>query len=95
MQTTHDIVNHRFIIDINDAVAELVYEQEGSTLHFTHTFVPKPLEGQGIGRALMLGAIDYLRDEGLTMVPVCPYVIAYAKKNYKTLSDLLPSDFSR
>lgn len=95
METVHDIENNRFIITINDSVAELIYEQKGRVLHFTHTLVPTPLEGQGIGRALILGALDYMRQEGFTMVPVCPFVIAYAKKNYKTLMDLLPQDFSR
>ncbi len=93
----HDIEKRRFITTIDTHVAELIYERDElqRTLSFTHTFVPKALEGQGVGRALVQEAITYMRSEGYTMVPVCPFVIAYAKKNIKTLEDILPQDFER
>jgi GNAT superfamily N-acetyltransferase len=46
---------------------------------FTHTEVDPSLEGQGIGGALVRGALDHVRNLGLRVLPICPFVQAWMK----------------
>lgn len=56
------------------------YTRRGSSIVFTHTEVQ--LEGQGVGSALVRGALDDVRRRGgLTVVPRCPFVRAYLEKH--------------
>jgi hypothetical protein len=38
------------------------------------TYVPTAARGRGVGGALVSGALDYARTEGLEVVPTCWYV---------------------
>jgi uncharacterized protein len=67
------------VADGETAVA--AYQLEGDTIVFTHTRVPPAIEGQGVGSRLIRGALDAARDEGLKVVPQCPFVAAYIDKH--------------
>ena len=54
------------------AVAE--YTRDGDTLTFTHTVVPRAIDGQGLGTRLVTGALDDVAARGLKVVPQCPFV---------------------
>ncbi|WP_235183269.1 GNAT family N-acetyltransferase [Deinococcus phoenicis] len=43
----------------------------GSALIFTHTEVPKALEGQGVGSHLVHDALEEVRARGLQIIPMC------------------------
>ncbi len=53
-----------------------------------HTYVPSPLEGQGIAATLVAAALAYARHEGLRVRPTCSYVARYMRRHPETL-DLL------
>ncbi|WP_420111223.1 GNAT family N-acetyltransferase [Pseudactinotalea sp.] len=53
---------------------------EGVTT-FTHTVVHPENEGQGVGSTLISGALDAERAAGRSIVPVCPFVVAYVKRH--------------
>ena len=45
-----------------------------------HTGVDESLRGEGVAKVLVERLVDDARDEGVTIVPLCPYVKAqYAK----------------
>ena len=44
---------HRFIVEVDGLECELVYRLAGSVMTITHTGVPDPLAGRGIGDLLM------------------------------------------
>jgi predicted GNAT family acetyltransferase len=48
---------------------------------FTHTEVDDAYEGQGVGSALVQGALDAVRGEGLRVVPQCPFVKSYIERH--------------
>jgi predicted GNAT family acetyltransferase len=50
------------------------YERTEELVVFTHTEVDPSLEGQGIGGALVQGALDHARQLGLKVLPLCPFV---------------------
>jgi uncharacterized protein len=88
VDTTPDdlvVVNNRaasrFEIRTGGDVAFLTYQLRGSTIAYTHTEVPKPLEGRGIASRLATYALDYARANGLDVVPLCPYVSEYIRRH--------------
>ncbi len=65
--------NHRFVVRMGDDEAELVYRRNGRRLVLIHTGVPEALSGQGIAGRLVAAAVARAREEGLVLVPSCPY----------------------
>ena len=63
----------RFEVSIDGHVAELVYRRHGDRLVLLHTGVPDELEGRGVGGMLVKAAIERAVEQGLTVVPQCPF----------------------
>lgn len=74
------------VVDGHRALA--AYQIEGDTIVFTHTIVPKAIEGRGVASKLIRAALDSARDQGLKVVPQCPFVAAYMQRHPET-RDLL------
>lgn len=72
----------------SDAIAE--YHRDGDTLVFTHTEVPSEHEGQGVGGRLARAALDHARAEGLRVVPQCPFIAGWVKRNPEYLEVVHP-----
>ena len=43
--------------------------------------MPEQLEGRGIASKLAKTALDYSRAEGLTVVPLCPFIASYIERH--------------
>jgi uncharacterized protein len=82
----------RFEVTIGDATAIAEYRLIEGGIMFTHTEVPKALEGQGIGKALILAGLASARERGLKVMPVCTFFAAYMKRHPET-HDLLHPDY--
>ncbi len=78
----------RFELEAEGYLAGAYYELSEDTITFTHTEVPKALEGKGIGSRLVRGSLDQVRGDGLKVVAQCPFVKAYIGKHAE-YSDLL------
>ena len=48
---------------------------------FIHTEVPEALEGQGVGSALVDGALAIVREREWSVLPYCPFVHGWMKRN--------------
>ena len=70
-----------FTLEVDGEVAVAAYQREGDTIVFTHTVVPPAIERHGVGSRLVRGALDQARDQGLTVVPQCPFVRAFIAKH--------------
>jgi predicted GNAT family acetyltransferase len=76
-----DSDDHRFVIERDDAVAELVYALIGSRLILVHTEVVETLRNRGLAGQLVGAAVERAAAEGLTIVPRCPYVRRWLKRH--------------
>ena len=54
-----------------------------------HTFVPKELRGRGIAQALAAQLIADARAKQQRIVPLCPFLRAYAQSHREELSDVV------
>jgi len=79
---------HEFELVVDGHRAVAAYQMEGDTIVFTHTIVPRAIEGRGVASKLIRAALDSARDRGLKVVPQCPFVAAYIKRRPDT-QDLL------
>ena len=77
-----------FTLEVDGQTAVAAYQREGGGIVFTHTLVPPEIEGRGVGSKLIRGALDSARDQGLRVVPQCPFVRAYIDK-HPEMRDLL------
>lgn len=71
----------RFELTVGEATALLEYVRVGRAYILTHTEVPECLEGQGVGGALIEGALAQIRAEGATITPLCPFVRGYLERH--------------
>jgi predicted GNAT family acetyltransferase len=70
-----------FELDVEGHRAIAAYQREGDTITFTHTLVPKAIEGRGVASKLIRAALDASRDEGLKVIAQCPFVAAYIERH--------------
>ena len=65
-----------------EPVGYLTYEDAGEgVVALTHTVVAPEARGQGVGEALVGGALARLREAGTRIVPVCHFVAGYLEQH--------------
>jgi len=72
---------NEFELEVDGYRAVAAYQLEDDTITFTHTLVPKKLEGRGIGSKLIRAALDSARDRSLNVIPICPFVKAFIERH--------------
>jgi predicted GNAT family acetyltransferase len=81
-QVTDNPAASRFELYADGQLAELAYRRNGNRLVLIHTEVPAPLEGHGIGGALVRAAIERAEREGRgTVVPLCPFARGWLERH--------------
>lgn len=72
----------RFEIRLADeTVGFAAYERRSGEIVFTHTEIDPSFEGRGLAGRLIGGALDAARDEGLAVLPICPFVRGYIERH--------------
>jgi predicted GNAT family acetyltransferase len=75
----------KFFVELDDKQeAEMTYTYAGSDkIIIDHTEVSEKLKGQGVGYKLVEAAVDFMRDKGLKVIPLCPFAAAVFKKKHE------------
>jgi uncharacterized protein len=76
-----DRQHHRFVYGNEGAAGELTYDVDGDRMFLLHTEVADALQGQGVGGQLVAAAVSRAIDDGLTVVPWCPYARRWLRKH--------------
>lgn len=71
----------QFEARIDGHLAFVTYARRGNLIIFTHTEVPKELQGRGIGNILARAVLERARAEGLRVVPRCPFIAKYIRRH--------------
>lgn len=79
----HDTANKMFLIRDNGTIAaEMTYVISSPELYIIdHTFVEKAYRGQGLGDKLVKAAVEYARENGIKIVPLCPFAKVQFERN--------------
>jgi len=82
MQTVVDNeAEERFEVELDGRLAQLVYDLGDGDLALIHTEVPSALEGHGIGGQLVTAAVDRAVQDGLTIIPQCPFARGWLQRH--------------
>ena len=72
----------RFELEVEGITAFIEYILSNENIMFlTHTEVPIALEGKGVGSAIVSKTLEYIKEKGYTLAPLCPFVAAYVKRH--------------
>ena len=82
-------VLHRYELDTEGGVAFATYRRQDGVVTFLHTETPRALRGRGIASALVHGALDLARAEGLKVRARCQFVADYLAE-HPEFADLTP-----
>ena len=77
----HNPEKKQFEAEVDGHLGRTEYMMTGETIIFTHTEVPRELEGQGIAGHIAKVALDYARDNNLLVMPLCPFVAGYIRRH--------------
>jgi len=86
----NDPDNSRYTAHVDGELAGFTeYEMWEGRHVFIHTEVDPAQAGKGIGHTLVEEALDDVRAQGGTIVPLCPFVAAFVRNNpeYRDLVD--------
>jgi hypothetical protein len=72
----------RYEVWVGDTLAGLIrYTRHDDVVTMVHTEVEPAFEGEGIGSALVAGALDDVRARHKRVRLVCPFVTAYVQRH--------------
>lgn len=77
------------LMDKEKAIGNLNYVWAGDDKFIIdHTRVDNNYSGQGLGRKLVMAAVEYARKHNLKIIPLCPFAKKVFEKN-KDIEDVL------
>jgi predicted GNAT family acetyltransferase len=79
------------LVDGDTVVGLIRYRREPGALALVHTEIDPAHEGRGLGSVLVQGALDDLRERGLKLIPICPYVRTWLGR-HPEYGDLVTDD---
>ncbi|CAH1222882.1 putative protein YjdJ [Paenibacillus auburnensis] len=81
----HEPANKRLLIrDNGNAAAVMTYVISSPELYIIdHTLVENAYRGQGLGDMLLKAMVEYARENGIKIIPLCPF----AKGRFERISE--------
>ncbi|HQR20907.1 MAG TPA: GNAT family N-acetyltransferase [Burkholderiaceae bacterium] len=78
-----DPARKRYQLMVGDEeVGYIEYDPVGETsILIKHTEVLSGHEGQGLGSQLVRSALDHIRAQGKSVIPICPYALNYVRRH--------------
>jgi predicted GNAT family acetyltransferase len=76
----------------DQVIGEAAYHRRNGRIAFTHTEVAEALEGRGLGSRLATEALEDARQEGLEVVPLCPFMARFIQE-HPEYQDLVAADY--
>ncbi|MFC4944554.1 GNAT family N-acetyltransferase [Pseudonocardia sp. GCM10023141] len=72
----------RFEIEVDETPAGFAeYVATPGRITFTHTEIDPGFSGKGLAGVLIRTALDAARDQGLSVLPLCPFVRSFIAKH--------------
>jgi uncharacterized protein len=81
LEIIHNAAENRFETWIDGQLSKLDYMLDGDTIVMTHVGVYPEYRGQGVAGKLTQVALEYAKENSLRVIPMCPYIAAYIRRN--------------
>lgn len=93
-EVRHATGDGRFEIPLEDGEAYMAYEgPDEGTVDFRSTFVSPEQRGEGLAEEIVLAALRWAREEGLEVIPTCPYVRKTMTEKHPEYGDLVAEGY--
>ncbi len=91
-----DAPNGKYLLRVgDDEVGYIEYDLVGEkSILLKHTEVRPSYEGKGFGSQLVRLALDHVRGQDKTVIPICPYALNFVRK-HSEYHDLVREDLRR
>ena len=88
-QVVRDDAGHRYEVRVDGALAGVAeFREAPGCVLFTHTEVDDAYAGQGLGTVLAREAVADAVARGATIVPYCPFVATYLRRQVRQHPEL-------
>jgi predicted GNAT family acetyltransferase len=79
----------RFETEIDGELAYIEYRFYKGAIALMHTFAPEFVRGKGVSSMLAKFALEYIKEQNLSLMVYCPFVAKYIKRHpqYGSLID--------
>jgi predicted GNAT family acetyltransferase len=81
LEIKHNEANHTFEVWIDGYLSKLDYIQDAKNFVIAHVGVYPEHRGQGVAGKIVDAALEYAREKGLRVIPMCSYAAAYIRRN--------------
>jgi len=85
MKASYELIDNpdkpQYEFHLEGEIPRLEYIKAQDKIYLTHTEVPPAFAGRGIGSALIGAVLEDIDRQGLTLVPLCPFVAMFLKRN--------------
>ena len=81
VEVIHNASEKRFETWVDERLSKLDYIQDGRNFVITHVGVHPELRGHGLAGKITQVSLEYARENGLRVVPMCSYAAAYIRKH--------------
>ncbi len=72
---------NRFEASLPEGTGFLRYRIESDTMHLLYVEVPPEARGHGVAGELSHAALEFAKERGLKVIPICSYVVAYLRRH--------------
>lgn len=80
-EVRHNKEHRRYEMEVDGLLSVADYQLQDGKMLFTHTGVPRELEGRGIAGKIVKFALEDARAQNLKVVPLCSYVATYIRRH--------------
>jgi uncharacterized protein len=81
LNVVHNEAEDQFETWIDGQLSKLDYMLDRNTIVMTHVGVHPEHRGQGVAGKLTQVALEYAKEKSLRVIPMCPYVATYIRRN--------------
>jgi uncharacterized protein len=81
LNVIHNPAQNRFETWIEGQLSKLDYMEDDNTIVMTHVGVYPEHRGQGVAGKLTEVALEYAKEKSLRVIPMCPYIATYIRRN--------------
>jgi predicted GNAT family acetyltransferase len=81
LDVIHNPSHKRFETWIEGQLSKLDYIEDDNTIVMTHVGVYPEHRGRGVAGKLTEVALEYAREKSLRVIPMCPYIASYIRRN--------------
>jgi uncharacterized protein len=78
------------LFDGDEVIGEIRYRRAENAVALVHTEVDPGHEGQGLGGLLVERALEDLRERGLKVIAICPFVRAWIQRHPENAAGVVP-----